>query len=158
MSLYWAGLLEYTLPFSLSRSTHQSMVSYLSRGDDSDWYICHWHHEQVSCTLPHNFLPSLLCCSIARGQKIPIFSAAGLPHNDVRELIHWNYSLLLLSVDCCSDLSPRRIGEAGSQQGSRGWSWRQLCYRVCCYGCTYIVTLHIVSSLLFLSLGQYGDC
>ena len=22
-------------------------------------------------------------CSIARGQKIPIFSAAGLPHNDV---------------------------------------------------------------------------
>jgi V-type H+-transporting ATPase subunit B len=22
-------------------------------------------------------------CSIARGQKIPLFSAAGLPHNDV---------------------------------------------------------------------------
>ena len=31
--------------------------------------------------------------SIARGQKIPIFSAAGLPHNEVRKLIfratHW---------------------------------------------------------------------
>ncbi len=25
--------------------------------------------------------------SIARGQKIPIFSAAGLPHNDVKHLV-----------------------------------------------------------------------
>ena len=30
--------------------------------------------------------------SIARGQKIPIFSAAGLPHNEVRTRIYlmWN--------------------------------------------------------------------
>jgi vacuolar-type H+-ATPase subunit B/Vma2 len=26
--------------------------------------------------------------SIARGQKIPIFSAAGLPHNEVCKLLH----------------------------------------------------------------------
>jgi V-type H+-transporting ATPase subunit B len=34
--------------------------------------------------------------SIARGQKIPIFSAAGLPHNEVRALA---LLLLLLSFD-----------------------------------------------------------
>jgi len=28
--------------------------------------------------------------SIARGQKIPIFSAAGLPHNEVREFLPIN--------------------------------------------------------------------
>jgi V-type H+-transporting ATPase subunit B len=27
--------------------------------------------------------------SIARGQKIPIFSAAGLPHNDVCSIFWW---------------------------------------------------------------------
>lgn len=33
--------------------------------------------------------------SIARGQKIPIFSAAGLPHNEVRNELSWdlNYAL-----------------------------------------------------------------
>jgi hypothetical protein len=58
--------------------------------------------------------------SIARGQKIPLFSAAGLPHNEVRR------SLLLPSAslhrrsplpspfpctDCCSALSPGVAGE-----------------------------------------------
>jgi len=32
--------------------------------------------------------------SIARGQKIPIFSAAGLPHNDVRN----SFGFLLLRI------------------------------------------------------------
>lgn len=49
--------------------------------------------------------------SIARGQKIPIFSAAGLPHNEVRnviclgwnlrrknfQMLYWNASLLVRS-------------------------------------------------------------
>lgn len=34
--------------------------------------------------------------SIARGQKIPIFSAAGLPHNDVRiSYIYFNKKMSL---------------------------------------------------------------
>lgn len=32
--------------------------------------------------------------SIARGQKIPIFSAAGLPHNEVITLIRFHKMLL----------------------------------------------------------------
>lgn len=38
--------------------------------------------------------------SIARGQKIPIFSAAGLPHNDVRNLV-W-LRLIYYHMCCCS--------------------------------------------------------
>ncbi len=42
--------------------------------------------------------------SIARGQKIPIFSAAGLPHNEVGA----NHPILGLTVaidlDCCANL------------------------------------------------------
>jgi len=40
--------------------------------------------------------------SIARGQKIPIFSAAGLPHNEVRIslfaiiIISYNYYILII--------------------------------------------------------------
>ena len=48
--------------------------------------------------------------SIARGQKIPIFSAAGLPHNDVMTtpiLI-----IFFVVVDCCTDLSSGWFGEA----------------------------------------------
>lgn len=33
--------------------------------------------------------------SIARGQKIPIFSAAGLPHNEVRSTHHFLLSFFL---------------------------------------------------------------
>ena len=35
--------------------------------------------------------------SIARGQKIPIFSAAGLPHNDVSEIHVW-FHVHVLSI------------------------------------------------------------
>ena len=28
-------------------------------------------------------LPPLAACQVARGQKIPLFSAAGLPHNEI---------------------------------------------------------------------------
>lgn len=52
--------------------------------------------------------------SIARGQKIPIFSAAGLPHNDVMttpiDCTHFNNFFVV--VDCCTDLSPGWFGEA----------------------------------------------
>ena len=44
----------------------------------------------MSFLIFHRILLNLILCvivfhffSIARGQKIPIFSAAGLPHNDV---------------------------------------------------------------------------
>lgn len=51
--------------------------------------------------------------SIARGQKIPIFSAAGLPHNDVMttpiDFTHFNNFVV---VDCCTDLSSGWFGEA----------------------------------------------
>jgi len=50
--------------------------------------------------------------SIARGQKIPIFSAAGLPHNEVYILylsIYYLFKILLFIIclyylDCCSNL------------------------------------------------------
>jgi V-type H+-transporting ATPase subunit B len=38
-------------------------------------------------------------CSIARGQKIPIFSGSGLPHNEVKK------NFFLTFLDCCSNLS-----------------------------------------------------
>ncbi len=45
--------------------------------------------------------------SIARGQKIPIFSAAGLPHNDVRNsFVFFAFANMYLNVlDCCTNLS-----------------------------------------------------
>lgn len=39
--------------------------------------------------------------SIARGQKIPLFSAAGLPHNEVSDFI---FNKLIFILDCCSNL------------------------------------------------------
>lgn len=36
--------------------------------------------------------------SIARGQKIPIFSAAGLPHNDVFQSLSVHYSKMVLAI------------------------------------------------------------
>ncbi len=44
--------------------------------------------------------------SIARGQKIPIFSAAGLPHNDVKISFVFSFANMYLNVlDCCTNLS-----------------------------------------------------
>jgi V-type H+-transporting ATPase subunit B len=55
--------------------------------------------------------------SIARGQKIPIFSAAGLPHNEVSHPFHIQSRILSMfthpSKDCGSNLSSSR-----SRQGS----------------------------------------
>lgn len=48
--------------------------------------------------------------SIARGQKIPIFSAAGLPHNDVKDFRSFSKKLFLEYLDCCSNLSSSRFG------------------------------------------------
>jgi V-type H+-transporting ATPase subunit B len=42
--------------------------------------------------------------SIARGQKIPIFSAAGLPHNDVK-IFFCLMKEHLNGLDCCTNLS-----------------------------------------------------
>lgn len=58
--------------------------------------------------------------SIARGQKIPLFSAAGLPHNEVSWLHHWlrlicSYSVIQELTSVCLYLylsyyrSPRRL-------------------------------------------------
>ena len=84
--------------------------------------------------------------SIARGQKIPIFSASGLPHNEVRVLaaclVCWSFLVCIYSMnyhtmrplvsdmvaDCSADLSPGRLG--------RCWKLVQFCDRVRCYGCT----------------------
>lgn len=55
--------------------------------------------------------------SIARGQKIPIFSAAGLPHNEVTKILIFafffsDYSLEIahniIFVDCRPNLSTSR--------------------------------------------------
>jgi F0F1-type ATP synthase beta subunit len=43
--------------------------------------------------------------SIARGQKIPIFSAAGLPHNDVKKILFLVLKLIFINLDCCTNLS-----------------------------------------------------
>lgn len=78
--------------------------------------------------------------SIARGQKIPIFSAAGLPHNEVSSLsrprlsqTHTNYSW---RQDCCADRAAGGSCEAPNQGRTR-WARRQLLSRFCCYGCEY---------------------
>lgn len=59
--------------------------------------------------------------SIARGQKIPIFSAAGLPHNEVRVSYRYQIVTVLAGLplsdprtllpDCCSNLPTSRIGQ-----------------------------------------------
>lgn len=62
--------------------------------------------------------------SIARGQKIPIFSAAGLPHNEVRvHVIHFHFILLnqLRTPDCCPNRATSRTSE-GTDKGCSGWS------------------------------------
>jgi hypothetical protein len=46
--------------------------------------------------------------SIARGQKIPIFSAAGLPHNDVRDFRFSFLNKYLNVLDCRTNLSSSR--------------------------------------------------
>ena len=44
--------------------------------------------------------------SIARGQKIPIFSAAGLPHNDVKYLVYiFERLFCIYKLDCCTNMS-----------------------------------------------------
>jgi vacuolar-type H+-ATPase subunit B/Vma2 len=44
--------------------------------------------------------------SIARGQKIPIFSAAGLPHNDVKTTrFFFSKKLFEYKLDCRTNLS-----------------------------------------------------
>ena len=96
--------------------------------------------------------------SIARGQKIPIFSAAGLPHNDVS----WHDAhllpisplhsspvslppILLLLIfhsffpcplpDCSTDLPSGRSGTARpTRKGGDGQPRLQLCHCLCCHG------------------------
>lgn len=57
--------------------------------------------------------------SIARGQKIPIFSAAGLPHNEVSSfsgsLYLWIHSNRLSRQDCCANRATSRFSEAPDQ-------------------------------------------
>ena len=55
--------------------------------------------------------------SIARGQKIPIFSAAGLPHNEVRTLHGWAEGChLIWLLDCganCASSGPCQTADQG---------------------------------------------
>lgn len=37
---------DHCTPLTPLRSTHQPSVSYLPRGDDPDWHLCHRRHEQ----------------------------------------------------------------------------------------------------------------
>lgn len=57
--------------------------------------------------------------SIARGQKIPIFSSAGLPHNEVcTEYPSKRYINDSISIDCCPNLSTSwSRAKVGSHQG-----------------------------------------
>ena len=82
--------------------------------------------------------------SIARGQKIPIFSANGLPHNEVRPISFLLIPRIILRaattrywccfvLDCSTNLSSRRFGEASRQRRSR-LSRRQLRHRLRCDG------------------------
>jgi F0F1-type ATP synthase beta subunit len=60
--------------------------------------------------------------SIARGQKIPIFSAAGLPHNEVGLSFMFMDigKLFLMILDRCSNCTTRWIGEASRSKARRG--------------------------------------
>jgi hypothetical protein len=99
--------------------------------------------------------------SIARGQKIPIFSAAGLPHNEVRflpsrssssssctalpsyfqKLISFPVSFVMCQLDCRPDLSTSRPRQAtGIDKGCPRRTRGQLLHRLCRHGC------------------QHGDC
>jgi len=45
--LRWANMsLVRLLKFVVCRPANQSMVSYLPRGNDSDWNFCYWRYEQ----------------------------------------------------------------------------------------------------------------
>jgi len=54
--------------------------------------------------------------SIARGQKIPIFSAAGLPHNEVTSTLASLCPSLTLTSDCCANCTSSRLGEASHER------------------------------------------
>jgi V-type H+-transporting ATPase subunit B len=91
-----AHLLTRAAPPLPRRLLHQPVGAHLPRGDDPDRYL---HHRCVCKRLMHIRLmhdvaaacwgaDTLMRCadvmnSIARGQKIPLFSAAGLPHNEI---------------------------------------------------------------------------
>ena len=51
--------------------------------------------------------------SVARGQKIPLFSAAGLPHNEV-------------AAQIC-----RQVGDLTGDVGVKGFSFDRLCKLLC---------------------------
>ena len=53
--------------------------------------------------------------SIARGQKIPIFSAAGLPHNEVAITLGYLCLSLTLTSDCCANCTSSRVGETSHE-------------------------------------------
>lgn len=48
--------------------------------------------------------------SIARGQKIPIFSAAGLPHNEVSFIVCL-FESNQQCLDCCTNCTTRWFGQ-----------------------------------------------
>lgn len=54
--------------------------------------------------------------SIARGQKIPIFSAAGLPHNEVAIQLTSLCLSLTLTSDCGANCTSSRSGEASHER------------------------------------------
>jgi vacuolar-type H+-ATPase subunit B/Vma2 len=61
--------------------------------------------------------------SIARGQKIPIFSAAGLPHNEVSPQFIRGSTSKKGTQDCCTNRQTIWFGEAtnkGCARRSRG--------------------------------------
>ena len=62
------------------RSAHQPLVSYLFSGQPINPWSRIYPEEMIQTGI--SAIDTMN--SIARGQKIPIFSAAGLPHNEVR--------------------------------------------------------------------------
>lgn len=74
--------------------------------------------------------------SIARGQKIPIFSAAGLPHNEVTITLASLCLSLTLTSDCCANCTSSWLSEASHERCAR-WSRRQLFGGVRRYGCQH---------------------
>lgn len=57
--------------------------------------------------------------SIARGQKIPIFSAAGLPHNEVGAVINLDFQRLNFITDCSTNRPAVWLGKASHERCPR---------------------------------------
>lgn len=124
--------LSIRVPRSLLMTTWMSTVSVFSSipnlaHDANPFYYLGSPINPFSRVYPEEMIQTGISAidtmnSIARGQKIPIFSSAGLPHNEVMHRMFYpkaaSNTECMLRIDCCPDLSTSwSRAKVGSHQG-----------------------------------------